>query len=82
MIRQIIRFLTLIGSVAAISAAISLDNKSLYFTSLSLFVGFLGTFIKSKQEPQKFNSAVQKGGAFSHNTQTNHFSGGQEDDKK
>lgn len=82
MIRQIIRFLTLIGSVAAISAAFYLNNNSLYFTSLSLFVGFLGTFIKAKQEPKTQNNATQRGGAFSRNTQHNHFSSGCEDGKK
>lgn len=37
MIKLVIRFLTLIGSIIAFVAAISLNSNNLYFTSLSLF---------------------------------------------
>lgn len=82
MIRLIIRLLTLIGSIAAFVAAISLNSNNLYFTSLSLFVGFLGTLIKTKKEATIQNTATQKGGAFSRNTQNNYFSGTNGDNKK
>lgn len=82
MIKLIIRILTLTGSIAALVAAILLNNNNLYFTSLSLFVAFLGTLIKVKKEATVQNSATQKGGAFSQNTQNNYFSGANGDNKK
>ncbi|HEJ7026215.1 TPA: hypothetical protein SMF53_002524 [Serratia marcescens] len=82
MIRLIIRLLTLIGSIAAFVAAILLNSNNLYFTSLSLFVGFLGTFVKAKKEATIQNTATQKGGAFSQNTQNNYFSGTNGENKK
>lgn len=82
MIKIIIRLLTLTGSFAAFVVAISLNSNNLYFTSLSLFIGFLGTFIKAKKEATVQNTATQKGGAFSQNTQNNYFSGANGDNKK
>ncbi|MEN4597637.1 hypothetical protein ABEG75_06640 [Pantoea agglomerans] len=81
MIKLIIRILTLTGSIAALVAAILLNNN-FYFTSLSLFVAFLGTLIKVKKEAAVQNSATQKGGAFSRNTQNNYFSSTDGDNKK
>lgn len=81
MIKKIIRLLTFIGSIAAFVTAILLNSNTLYFTSLSLFVGFLGTLIKAKKESTTQNTATQKGGAFSKNTQNNYFSGKNGDDK-
>ncbi|HHR6308370.1 TPA: hypothetical protein ACS787_003778 [Providencia alcalifaciens] len=82
MIKLIIRLLTLTGSIAAFVVAISLNSNGLYFTSLSLFVGFLGTLIKTKKETTIQNTATQKGGGFSQNTQNNYFSGTNGDNKK
>ncbi|KOO19465.1 hypothetical protein AC068_06910 [Morganella morganii] len=82
MIKLVIRFLTLIGSIIAFVAAISLNSNNLYFTSLSLFIGFLGTLIKTKKEATTQNTVKQKGGAFSQNTQNNYFSGTNGDNKK
>nr|WP_282555186.1 hypothetical protein [Providencia stuartii] len=82
MIKFIIRLLTLIGSITALIAAILLHSNTLYFTSLSLFIGFLGTLVKTKKEATIQNTATQKGGAFSRNTQNNHFSGANGDNKK
>ncbi|MDK1895488.1 hypothetical protein [Klebsiella sp. K4-172] len=82
MIKLIIRVLTSTGSIAALVVAISLNSNSFYFTSLSLFVGFLGTFVKTSKEATIQNTATQKGGAFSQNTQNNYFSGTNGDNKK
>lgn len=82
MIKLIIRLLTLTGSIVAFVVAISLNSNTLYFTSLSLFVGFLGTFIKAKKEAITQNTVTQKGGAFSQNAQNNYFSGSNGDNKK
>ncbi len=81
MIKLIIRFLTLTGSISAFISAILLNSNNFYFTSLSLFVGFLGTLIKTKKEAIIQNTAKQKGGAFSKNNQNNYFSGTNGDHK-
>ena len=78
MIKIIIRLLTFIGSIAALIW----NNNNFYFTSLSLFVGFLGTFIRTKKEASIQNTVTQKGGVFSQNTQNNYFSGSDGDNKK
>lgn len=82
MIKIIIRLLTFIGSIAALAAALIWNNNNFYFTSLSLFVGFLGTFIRTKKEASIQNTVTQKGGVFSQNTQNNYFSGSDGDNKK
>ncbi len=75
MIKLIIRLLTLTGSIIALITAISLNSNNFYFTSLSLFIGFLGTLIKTKKAVAIQNIATQRGGSFSQNTQNNYFSG-------
>lgn len=73
-IRISIRILSLIGALCALTAGFLLKNNAFYFTSLSLFLAFLGTFVKSQQANSDANIHVtQKGGAHSTNTQTISF---------
>lgn len=70
MIRNTIRVLSLIGALCALFAGFALQNNALYFTSLSLFLAFLGTLIKSSQpSPSTSLHVTQKGGSHSTNTQ-------------
>lgn len=69
-IRVCIRILSLIGAICALTAGFLLKNNAFYFTSLSLFLAFLGTFVKSQQSSSGTNVHVtQKGGSHSTNTQ-------------
>ena len=70
MIRFTIKILSFIGALCALCAGIYLKNNALYFTSLSLFLAFLGTCVNNKSPTSGTKLHVtQKGGAHSTNTQ-------------
>jgi hypothetical protein len=72
--KNIIRIISLLACVADLICAYLFNMNTLYFASIPLLIGFLGTFVTIKKQPTGGGHNVSlEGGHFSKNTQTVNF---------